>query len=210
MDDPFVQLTGHCPYSTTQTPGREIDYVLSFGINIRSISSLPINIPAISDHLGIVFDVDLATHFSSQYSEVTDHVPRMSSFGNKRSVDSYLSYITRNIEHKLLDRTRELYDQLLLDSSSHSSKFSNTLNALDCQFTEILLSGERQCMRKKKERQDWSPASQLIGRTYSYWKQKLIMVNKKLIHREHLNQLRQGTNITQYEHDSLDLSIVTD
>lgn len=65
-------------------------------------------------------------------------------------------------------------------------------------------------MRKKKERQDWSPASQLIGRTYSYWKQKLIMVNKKLIHREHLNQLRQGTNITQYEHDSLDLSIVTD
>jgi hypothetical protein len=74
----------------------------------------------------------------------------MSSFGNKRSVDSYLSYITRNIEHKLLDRTRELYDQLLLDSSSHSSKFSNTLNALDCQFTEILLSGERQCMRKKK------------------------------------------------------------
>jgi hypothetical protein len=95
MDDPFIQLTGRCPYSTTQPPGREIDYVLSFDINIRSISSLPINIPAISDHLGIVFDVDLATHFSSQYSEVTDHVPRMLSSGNKRSVDSYLSYITR-------------------------------------------------------------------------------------------------------------------
>jgi hypothetical protein len=119
--------------------GKKTIHIFSFGINIGSIFTLPINTPAISYHLGIVFDVDLAKHFPSQYSEVTDHVSRMLSSGNKRSIDSYLSYVTRNINHhKLLDRTRELYDELLLDPSSQSSQFSKDLNALDHQFTEIL------------------------------------------------------------------------
>jgi hypothetical protein len=87
MDDPFVQLTGKHPNSTTQTPGRDIDYIYTFGINFGSISTLSINIPAISDHLGIICDINLATHFSSQYSHILDSVPRMLSSGNKKSVD---------------------------------------------------------------------------------------------------------------------------
>jgi len=210
MDDPFVQLTGKRPNSTTQTPGRDIDYIYTFGINIRSISTLSINIPAISDHLGIICDIDLATHFSSQYSQTLDSVPRMLSSGNKKSVDLYISYVSKNIkDHNILKHARDLFDTLL-DPSIPPPHFSTTLNKLDCQFTEILLAGEQQCMKKRKQRQDWSPAAQLTARTYSYWKQKLIMVNKKLFHRKHLDQLRKGTNITQLEHDSLDIPLIVD
>ena len=33
---------------------------------------------------------------------------------------------------------------------------------------------------------------------------------KKLFHRKHLDQLRKGTNITQLEHDSLDIPLIVD
>lgn len=39
MDDPFVQLVNQCPNSTTLTPNRDIDYKLTFGINI------PVSLP---------------------------------------------------------------------------------------------------------------------------------------------------------------------
>lgn len=63
LDDPFVTLTGCRPNSTTQTPCRDIDYVLTFSISIDSISTIPINCPAMSDHLGIILDIDLENHF---------------------------------------------------------------------------------------------------------------------------------------------------
>ena len=125
-------------------------------------------------------------------------------------MDLYISYVSKHIkDHNLLKRTRDLFDTLI-DHSIPPPHFSTTLNKLDSQFTEILLASERQCMKKRKQRQDWSPASQLTARTYSYWKQKLIMVNKKLLHRNHLDQLRKGTNITQLEHDSLDIALIID
>lgn len=98
--------------------------------------------------------------------------------------------------------------QFLADPSSLPTQFTSLLNNLDQQFTEILLAGEPQSMKKRKIRQAWSPTSQAIARTFSFWKQKLIMVNKRLIHREHLNQLRKGTNISQIDHDTLDLSTI--
>jgi endonuclease/exonuclease/phosphatase family metal-dependent hydrolase len=70
VDNPFVQLTGNRPNSTTQTPHRDIDYVLTFGINITNISTLEINDPCVSDHLGIIFDIDIASHFASRYSDI--------------------------------------------------------------------------------------------------------------------------------------------
>jgi len=47
-----------------------------------------------------------------------------------------------------------------------------------------------------------------MARQYSYWKQKLIMVNKKHLHREHLEQLQKGTDISQLDHDSLDSTYI--
>jgi endonuclease/exonuclease/phosphatase family metal-dependent hydrolase len=55
-----------------QTPHRDIDYVSKFGIHVMNISTLGINYPVISDHLGIILDLDLASYFSSDYSDIAN------------------------------------------------------------------------------------------------------------------------------------------
>ncbi len=45
MDDPFVQLAQSRPNSTMTTPNRDIDYVLTFGINVRAISTMQPDFP---------------------------------------------------------------------------------------------------------------------------------------------------------------------
>jgi hypothetical protein len=127
MEDPFVQLTGQRPSSTTQIPGRDINFILTFGIQISSISTLPLNTPVVSDHLGIISDIDLAAFFSSHYSEMSNTIPCMLSSGNKKSVDSYITHVAKNIaDHKLLERVQALYDTVLGRSliSSNSIHFT--------------------------------------------------------------------------------------
>lgn len=63
MDNPFIQLLGGRPNSTTNTPNRDIDFLLTYGISVKNISTLLPSIPAHSDHLGIVFDLDLEIFF---------------------------------------------------------------------------------------------------------------------------------------------------
>ncbi len=70
MEGPFITLTGHPPISTTQTPEWDIDFVLTYGITPDSISTIPLNNPATSDHIGIILDINLATHFDSKFSEI--------------------------------------------------------------------------------------------------------------------------------------------
>jgi hypothetical protein len=110
MDDPFITLTSHHPNSMTQTPNRDIDFILTYGIEITNISALPLNTPAISVHLGIIFDINLEAHFSSKYSDITNNIPRLLTCGNKNSVESYLSYVHEQIEiHKIWEHTQVLY-----------------------------------------------------------------------------------------------------
>jgi hypothetical protein len=47
------------PNSTTITPNRDIDFVLTYGINVSNLSTMAPNIPVHLDHLGIVLDLDL-------------------------------------------------------------------------------------------------------------------------------------------------------
>jgi hypothetical protein len=109
LDDPFLMLIGSLPNSTTTTPQRDIDYVLTHGIQAKSISTLQINNPAQSDHLGIVIDFDLETLFSSRFSTIQETVPRLLNAGNKSSVDAYIKYVCAQCaDHKLLERATEL------------------------------------------------------------------------------------------------------
>jgi hypothetical protein len=104
MPDPFVQKTGSKPNSTTLTPNRDIDFIYTFGVNITSISALPMNTPAHSNHLGIAFDIDMESFFSLRYSAIAESSPRMLTSGNKKSIDAYLHYVMKQIEeHKLSD-----------------------------------------------------------------------------------------------------------
>jgi hypothetical protein len=112
MDDPFIQLMQARPNSTTIHPNWDIDYILTHGINIVNITTLPPNIPATSDHLGIVFDIDIASYFSSSYSNICSPNPRMLSSGNQQSVDTYTKFILEQVKkYKLEERLQTLADK---------------------------------------------------------------------------------------------------
>jgi len=98
MEDPFITLTGHCLNSTTQTPNWDIDFILSYGIQNTNTSTLPVNTLAISDHPGILFDINLEAHLSSKNSDITNSIPRLLTSGNKSSADPYLSYIDEQLD----------------------------------------------------------------------------------------------------------------
>jgi hypothetical protein len=209
MTDPFVDILGSRPNSTTLTPNRDIDFIYTFGISFMNISTLSINTPALSDHLGIPFDIDLESFFSLKYSSMADASPRMLSAGNNKTVDTYIDYVTKQIhDHKLTERIESL-QSLFSNPHDFADDHTKKLNLIDTQLTEIMLAGKRVCSKNWKiNRQWWSPEQRRIGRTFSYWKQKLVMSKKKLINWHHLDQLRIHNEISDNDHINLSSSFI--
>jgi hypothetical protein len=111
LEAPFISLTGYRPNSTTVHPQRDTDYILTFGISAINVSTLNMNLPAHSDHLGILPDLDLAVFFSSKFSSTHQLLPRILNAGNKTTVDSYVKYSTEQItKHKILERLQVSFD----------------------------------------------------------------------------------------------------
>jgi len=109
MDDPFQQLTGKHPNSTTLTPQQDIHYILSSSIQISNISTMEPNFLAHSDHLGIVFDINLHEFFSSEYSDVHAASPWMLTANNKLSITTHSDYVTEKLSsHSMPKRVDEL------------------------------------------------------------------------------------------------------
>jgi hypothetical protein len=209
LTDPFIALTGRRPLSTTQTPMRDIDYFYTWGILPTALSTLPLNTPAQSDHLGIIFDLDLAKFFDTSYSDMGVHPTHFLSSGNKKAVDVYLDHVPTQFDyHKISKRTYQLLDAATKLPTNFTLEHQHKLHALDQQITEILLAAERKCSNKHINRDPWTPQQQLIGGTLSYWKQKLAMYNKSLFHWDHLNKLRRFIDITDESHCATDIDTI--
>lgn len=119
--DPFITLFSKNSNSTTQTPNRDIYCVLTFGIDVQNISTMAVTYPNHSDHLGFVFDLDLASCFSSnQTSNVT-----LLTF----SVTDHLKLVSMHIrDHKMVECTCDLYNIAINDLSSFSSLLTGKLD----------------------------------------------------------------------------------
>ena len=201
----MLKIKNAWPNSTTATPYRDIDFILTYGIDASDISTLDLDTPAHSAYLGKLIDFDLSAHFSSKYSDVSQVSPRLLSSGNITLVSSYIDYVTTQTNnHKLDDKVYELLQRTIQDPKTFSVDDADLLNSIDYQLTHIMLAGERNSSRKRNQRQLWSPHQHEIARTFFYWRQKAIMESKKLIHWDHLDHLRIHTNITDYDHSIID------
>jgi hypothetical protein len=119
MEDPFIKLLNSRPNSTTIIPNRDIDYVLTYGIDIVNISTLHQNNPCNLDHLGIVFDIDLENFFRSSYSDLSSMSPRLLTSGNLNTVNKYIKYVSVQVFlHKLDKKVYTLADKAEMDLSS--------------------------------------------------------------------------------------------
>jgi hypothetical protein len=201
MDDPFISLMQARPNSTTFTPMRDIDYILTYGIKAEIISTLEPNSPAHSDHLGIVINFDLSSHFSSTFSDINNTSPRLLTSGNNSTVSKYIEYVTDQvIHHKLDTKIDQLLSKIHNNPTILSIEDHAELNMIDSMLTDIMLAGERHSSSKRIQRQHWSPKQHMIARTFSYWKQKANMETKKIFNWTHLERLRSHTLISDTEH----------
>jgi hypothetical protein len=143
MTNPFVDLMQKRPDTTTLTPGRDIDYILTYGVEVQHITTLGMHKPASSDHQGIGIDIDISSLFNGQYSTITQAPRRILTMNNIRAKLAYIKYITEEISrHDLWTKANELYTIAI------ANKFNDTheaqLNTIDRQLTEIMIKGERQ------------------------------------------------------------------
>jgi len=205
LNDPFIDLCGAHPNSTTQIPFRDIEYVLTYGVNSSSISTLGLNNPAPSDHFGICFDNDMVKFFNSSYSNLSTYQPRGLASGHGPSVSPYMKYVNEQIaSHNLWKRTVVLHDLAKNNPQDFTNEHIHQLNNIDSQLTVILLAGERLCSKKNSRRQAWSPFLQNTALHYSYWRQKFLMSQIRLFHWEHLNKIRQRIRIEGAVHSNTD------
>jgi len=172
LEEVFESRFGEIPDSTTTTPGRFIDRVAVYGIPVQRATILRAHMPARSDHLGIVVDLDLKYLFNNACSPLAQFHPRKLTSGNQEAVNKYVSFIRKQFsEHKIVDRCHRLKEAIRTDTFSESHR--QQLFALDNQVTEILIGAENQCSKKKVGRNLWSLALQKAGKEIVYWKGRL-------------------------------------
>lgn len=190
-------------------PQQGIDYVLTYGIHVVNLTTMVPNFPALSDHLGIVFNLDLGSYFSSTFSDISSPAPRLLTSGNLGSTKSYIKYVTEQITiHKLVECMENLFANATSPTHTFSSDNVIHLNKLDSQLTEIMLSAERLCSRRSIQRHLWSPQRGKIARTFLYWKQKANMSTTKLFYWHHLDQLWHSTDISEKDHAITDPDLI--
>lgn len=202
LDDPFLLLHNKRPNTTTNTPHRDIDYILTYGIQPQTILILPPDFPTASDHRGICLDISAEVLFSAKYSQLSNQQPRKLTLNNVKAKETYKKYILQQMEeHRIWDQVLALYNKAI--SLTFTDDDEITLNKIDTQITDIFRSGERLCAKDNKMRDSWSPQLLIAGRTLSYWENKVRMLIKRLINWNRLTRLRESTQISESDHQSL-------
>jgi hypothetical protein len=199
LDDPFTEHFGRRPPTTTINNGRDIDFVFTWGIHTERITTLAVNVPANSDHMGICIDINTEALFNCKYDKLSSTPRRKLTMNNVKAKIKYISYITKHWqEQQYFMRAQRLY-KAMIDGTFNSTNFKE-LQELDKQITHTLLKGEEQCAKNDKDRDPWSPELCKAGVNLSYWKKKLRMSLNKSFRWHILDSLHARTTITLQEH----------
>jgi hypothetical protein len=202
LDDPFIEPFGGRPPTTTINNGRDIDFVFTWGVQTDSVTTLAVNTPASSDHLGICIDINTETLFQCKYDKLSSCPRRKLTLNNVKTKLNYISYITKQwTEQKFFQRAQLLY-AAMIDGNFTATHFI-ALQELDKQITHTLLTGEYKCAKNDKDRNPWSPDLCMAGLHLSYWKKKYKMSLNKAFRWHILDSLNARTNIALHEHKDI-------
>jgi hypothetical protein len=93
----------------------------------------------------MIFDLNMEQFFNSSFFKVMDTPSRILSSGNKKSVDTYIKFVSEQIDnHNLLSKIEEIYAAIDLNPSSLTAAHVHVslLNNIDDQLADIMLAGE--------------------------------------------------------------------
>jgi hypothetical protein len=207
LSDPFVEITGNRPPTTTMSKGRDIDYIYTHGVKVTHITTLPIDNPANSDHIGIAFDIDTSLLFNAQYSTLGNIPQRKLTVNNIKAKTSYIQYLLSRLqEGRIKEQTVALEDR------ARSGHFGDAeeceMNLIDDKLSQILIPGENQCNTNLAHRNPWSPKLCNTGKALSYWKKKWKMARQKCFVWKRLDNIVQHINISHEDHINEDLLFI--
>jgi hypothetical protein len=138
MEDPFILLHNRRPVSTTFHSNRDIDYILTYGINPQYIDLLPVDTLIKSDLFGMCLNINTKDLFQASYSELSNVPARKLTLKNVQAKQSYKSQVKKQLEiHNIWQQTMELQDKAL--KHIFTDEDERSLNELDHQITDILL-----------------------------------------------------------------------
>jgi hypothetical protein len=199
LEDPFVSHFGKRPPTTTINNNRDIDYIYTWGVQIERITTLSVNHPANSDHLGICADINIASILGGTYATLSPIPRRKLTLRNIRAKLNYISYITKqwNLQNYYM-RAYELHEAMT--KGTFNSTHCAALQLLDKQITQTLLDGEEHCAKQDRQRNPWSPKLCQAGVTLSYWKKKHKMSQQKHFRWHILDSLFVRTKISESDH----------
>jgi hypothetical protein len=107
------------------------------------------NIPSYSDHLGLLFDLDIKSFFSSQYSDICKVSPRPLTSGNEASVNQYIKYVTDQfLQHNIPNWVQGIMEYAVANKGPLPCVEASLLNSLENQITEKTLAGKKQGEKK--------------------------------------------------------------
>jgi hypothetical protein len=166
------------PPTTTINPDRDLDWVLTWGVQISTLSTLPVNFPAISNHLGFCIDIDISNLFGSTYGCFSQPLQRKLTSKNVGAREKYMPYINTCWKTgKYLERSKSLQEKI--QHHGIQEEYAKELQLLDAEITEALFQGEFQCAKLRSSRDPWSPALAACGKCLTYWKCKYSMARSK-------------------------------
>ncbi len=90
LDDPFTEHFGCRPPTTIINNGRDIDFIYTWGIHTERITTLAINVPANSDHLGICIDINTEALFNCRYDKLSSTPRRKLTMNNVKAKIKYI------------------------------------------------------------------------------------------------------------------------
>jgi endonuclease/exonuclease/phosphatase family metal-dependent hydrolase len=175
MDDPFIKLHGNPPPATTLHPHRDIDYILTWDVCPEAISTLEINTPAGSDHMGILIDIDITEPLGSKFGVPSPQQGHILTSQNVKARENYIKFLLSEWkEKKYLACVQEIRD--CLEKHAKTLEDLQQLQDLDSEITQSKLQAEKQCKNKRGNRDPWPPKLMHTGRLLTYWKHKYHMV----------------------------------
>ncbi len=72
-----------------------MDYILTYGLDIQHIMTLPVNTPVISNHEAIGIDINIEELFNSHYSTLQHHTGCLLALNNIRAKHAHIKYVLK-------------------------------------------------------------------------------------------------------------------
>jgi ribonuclease HI/exonuclease III len=186
------------PPPTYHRGSEKIDFVLisaSLAPAVRASAILALHDGYLSDHRALLVDFDARTMFMSDTSPITPAIDRRLTSTSPREVHTYMESMRLHVsKHDLINKIKSL--QGLSDADQWSDDCEREWEILDKLLADARLSSEGKCTVKLAGQVPWSPALQLAGRRFRYWRLRLSEYSMQPINQDELKKLATQVKIS--------------